>query len=81
MVDPPLSALLTKVDSRFTLCILVGKRARQLTSGSRQLVDCDSLNTITIAAKEVNENRVTYTKKKSKVRVENTTHNWGYFND
>lgn len=71
MIDPPLSSLLEKVDTRFTLCIVAGRRARQLTSGAQKLTDNDSLNAITIAAHEINEDLVTYTKKKSKVHNNN----------
>lgn len=65
MVEPPVSALLKKVDSIYTLCILVGKRARQLTNGAVNLSSCDTVNPITIASHEIDENKIGYSKKKN----------------
>jgi len=53
-----------KVDSRYTLCILVGKRARQLKDGANRLTKCDSNKEVTIATTEINENKITYTRAK-----------------
>lgn len=68
MIDPPISSLLNKVDSRYTLCILAGKRARQLTDGAHKLTKCDSHKTVTIATNEINENMITYVRTKSGIK-------------
>lgn len=68
MIDPSVSSLLKKVDSRYTLCILAGKRARQLTSGADKLTKCDSQKAVTIAAKEINEDMITYVRTKSGIK-------------
>lgn len=68
MVDPPIGSLLEKVDNRFTLCILTGKRARQLIDGARKLTGCTSGNPITIAINEINENMITYVMTKSGIK-------------
>jgi DNA-directed RNA polymerase subunit omega len=68
MIDPPISSLLEKVDSRYTLCILAGKRARQLTDGACKLTKCDSKRTVTIATNEINENKITYVRTKSGIK-------------
>ena len=68
MIEPPISALLEKVDSRYTLCILAGKRARQLTSGAQKLTKCNSQKAVTIAINEINEDMITYTRTKSSVK-------------
>ncbi|MDP4094423.1 MAG: DNA-directed RNA polymerase subunit omega [Bacillota bacterium] len=68
MIDPPISALLEKVDSRYTLCILAGKRARQLTDGAHKLTKCDSQRAVTIATNEINENMITYVRTKSGIK-------------
>ena len=64
MINPSISSLLGKVDSRFTLCIATGKRARQLISGAHKLTNCNSRNAVTVAANEINENRITYVRTK-----------------
>ncbi len=68
MIDPSVSSLLKKVDSRYTLCILVGKRARQLTNGAHKLTSCSSQKAVTIAANEVNENMLTYVRTKDGIK-------------
>jgi DNA-directed RNA polymerase subunit omega len=66
MIDPSISSLLEKVDSRYTLCILAGKRARQLTDGANKLTMSNSQKAVSIAANEINENKITYTRTKTK---------------
>jgi DNA-directed RNA polymerase subunit omega len=68
MVDPPIGSLLGKVDNRFILCILTGKRARQLIDGAHKLTGCTSGNPITIAINEINENMITYVMTKSGIK-------------
>ena len=68
MVEPPISSLLEKVDNRFTLCIITGKRARQLIDGAHKLTNCTSENPITIAVNEINENMITYVRTKSGIK-------------
>lgn len=68
MIDPPISSLMEKVDSRYTLCILAGKRARQLTNGANKLTKCNSQKAVTIATNEINENMVTYVRKRSGIK-------------
>lgn len=62
IIEPSINSLMEKVDSRYTLCILVGKRARQLTAGANRLTKCDSKKEVTIATNEINENMITYTR-------------------
>jgi DNA-directed RNA polymerase subunit omega len=68
MIEPSISSLMEKVDSRYTLCILVGKRARHLTDGARSLTKNSSGKAVTIAANEVNENMITYVRTKSGIK-------------
>jgi DNA-directed RNA polymerase subunit omega len=60
MIDPSIGLLLEKADCSYTLCILSGKRARQLVNGAHKLTKCSSKNTVTIALNEINENMITY---------------------
>ena len=64
LVEPSITDLLEKVDSRYTLVIETAKRARQIVEGDEPLVECDSKNPVTIAAYEVAEDKVTYSKTK-----------------
>lgn len=66
MVDPSIGALLNKVGNKYTLCIIVGKRARQLTAGAGKLIICSSEKNVTIAINEVYEDKVTGSKKINK---------------
>lgn len=68
MIEPPIGSLLAKVDSRYTLVILAGKRARQLVDGAHKLTRCPSDKPVTIAINEINENKITYVRTKSGIK-------------
>lgn len=68
MIEPPISSLLEKVDSRYTLVILAGKRARQIVNGANKLTKCTSEKAVTIAINEINENMITYVRTKSGIK-------------
>lgn len=58
LVKPPLEKLLPKVENRYTLAILVAKRARQLVDGAMPLMHTDSPNLVTVACEELGSNRI-----------------------
>ncbi len=58
LVKPPMEKLLQKADNRYTLAILVAKRARQLVDGAQPLTDSDSPNLVTLACEELAEDVV-----------------------
>ncbi len=60
MIYPPMSNLLENVDSRYTLVIVVAKRARMLTDGAPKLTNFDSEKDVTIAIHEVSEKAFSY---------------------
>ncbi|MBS4539732.1 DNA-directed RNA polymerase subunit omega [Clostridium sp. D2Q-11] len=62
MLYPSVNDILKKVDSRYTLVLLVSKRARQLVEGSDPFVDVNSTKPVSIALHEVAEDKVTYTR-------------------
>lgn len=62
LVKPPLEKLLPKVDNRYTLAILVAKRARQLVDGAQPLMESDSPNFVTLACEELASNRISCVK-------------------
>ena len=58
LVKPTLEKLLPKVDNRYTLAILVAKRARQLVDGAQPLLESESPNLVTLACEELSSNRI-----------------------
>jgi DNA-directed RNA polymerase subunit omega len=68
MIEPTISSLLKKVDCKYTLCMLVGKRARQLTNGASKLTNFNSNKAVTIAVNEIAENKITYKRTKSGIK-------------
>jgi len=51
---------LDSIDSKFRLCILVAKRAKQLVHGSRKRVDIDAENPLTIAIEEIKQGKIEF---------------------
>ena len=68
MINPGIGKLLSKVDSRYTLVVVVAKRARQLNEGASRLVDCNSEKAVTVAVDEVSEDKITYIRTKSGIK-------------
>lgn len=60
MMNPTLSELMKKVDNTYTLCNLVGKRARQLVDGAHPLAAASSKKPVSIATSEVSEGKIAY---------------------
>ncbi|MDE4541906.1 DNA-directed RNA polymerase subunit omega [Thermoanaerobacterium sp. R66] len=61
---PSIVDLMNKIDSKYTLCALVSKRARQIISGEPTLVETDSKKPVTIATEEINEGLITFERQK-----------------
>ena len=59
MVEPSVTELLKKVDNRFELVTITAKRARQLSKGDKPLTDKKEESTVTLAADEIAEGKVT----------------------
>lgn len=59
MVEPTVTELLKKVNNRFKLVVVTSKRARQLSTGSKALTDKEEASTVTLAADEIAEGKVT----------------------
>jgi DNA-directed RNA polymerase subunit omega len=60
MMNPTMNELLKKVDNSYTLCNLVGKRARQIVDGARPLAGGNPNKYVTVATNEVAEGKITY---------------------
>lgn len=59
MVQPSVTELLKKVDNQFELVVITAKRARQLSNGEKPLTDKVEESTVTLAADEIAEGKVT----------------------
>ncbi len=68
MINPGLGELLKRADSRYTLVVVVAKRARKLNEGAERLTKCDSEKVVTVAIEEVNEGKVTFIRTKSGIK-------------
>lgn len=61
---PSIMDLMKKIDSKYTLCALASKRARQLIDGQESLVHTDSQKPVTIATEEINQGLISFERKK-----------------
>lgn len=61
MLYPSINEILKKVDSRYSLIMLVSKRARQLVDGEDPLIETDSIKPVSIALHELAEEKISYT--------------------
>ncbi len=59
MVEPTVTDLLKKMDNRFELVVATAKRARQLSKGDKPLTNKEEASTVTLAADEIAEGKVT----------------------
>lgn len=60
MIFPSFKSVLYKFDSRYTLVVLIAKRARLLEDGHEKLVDCNASNSVTVAINEIAQGKITY---------------------
>lgn len=60
LLYPAIDKLKKQVDSKYTLCIMAAKRARDLTDGKPQLTLADNNKPLSIATKEIAESYISY---------------------
>ena len=60
MLYPSINEIRKKADSRYTLVILAAKRARDIIDGKPKLTEADVDKPVSIAAKEIAEDLITY---------------------
>lgn len=60
MLNPSFKELAERGDSRYTLVMLIAKRARQIIDGQKPLVETTSKKPVSVALEEVLEGKVTY---------------------
>lgn len=68
MIEPPISELIEKMESRYTLVVATAKRARQISDGSHRLTKCLSEKPVTIAINEIYEDKITFVRTKSGIK-------------
>jgi DNA-directed RNA polymerase subunit omega len=51
---------LNTIDSKFRLCILAAKRAKQIVHGSKKKVDINAENPLTIAIEEIKQGKIDF---------------------
>ena len=62
MIYPPITELVKKTGSRYTLVIETAKRARQLSQGAIPLTNVNSNKDVTIAVNEIYEGKIAFDK-------------------
>ena len=62
MLYPSINEIRKKADSRYTLVILAAKRARDIIDGKPILADVDIGRPVSIAANEIAEDLITYSR-------------------
>lgn len=60
MLNPSFEDVLKEGDSKYTLVMLISKRARQIIDGKEPLIETDSTKPVTIAIEEIVDGKVTY---------------------
>ncbi|HEY8424007.1 MAG TPA: DNA-directed RNA polymerase subunit omega [Clostridia bacterium] len=58
MTQPPIDKLIEMVDSKYALCCLVSKRARQLVDKKPELLEESNMKPISYASQEVYEGKI-----------------------
>ena len=62
LLYPSVNKLQEKTDSRYSLCILTAKRARDIIEGTPILTEEESERPVSQAAREVAEDLITYSR-------------------
>lgn len=60
MLNPSFRQLSEKGDSRYTLAMLIAKRARKIVDGSKPLVETSSKKPVSIALEEILDDKISY---------------------
>ena len=62
MLYPSINEMRKKADNRYTLVVLAAKRARDIIVGKPKLADVEIDRPVSIAAHEIAEDLITYTR-------------------
>lgn len=58
MKECPLDELIQAVDSKYTLVVVIARRARQLLAGKASLIDSQSDNPVSVALEEIQAGKI-----------------------
>ena len=58
IVKPSVNELLKKVDNRYSLVVMVSKRARQIAAGQEAMTNVKEESPVTLAVNEIAEGKV-----------------------
>lgn len=62
MIFPSFKSVMNRFDSKYTLVVLIAKRARLLEDGYEKLIDCNAGNSVTVAVNEIAQGKITYSR-------------------
>ncbi|HEY8389606.1 MAG TPA: DNA-directed RNA polymerase subunit omega [Clostridia bacterium] len=62
MTEPPIDKLIGMIDSKYALCCLISKRARQLQDKKPEILEESNSKAISYAAQEFYEGKLTIAK-------------------
>ena len=65
MLYPSINEIRKKADSRYTLVILAAKRARDIIEGNPKLTEVEVEKPVSIAANEIAEDLITYSREEA----------------
>lgn len=69
MIEPPIADLLNRASDRYTLVMMVSKRARQITAGSHSRTEHPAASkSLTKAIYEVHEGKVNFIRRKAGIK-------------
>jgi len=68
MNQPPIDVLRERLDSRYALVVAAAKRARQLLDGAQPLTNVDSDKPVTIALRELGEDKLEIERTKTGIK-------------
>ena len=60
MLYPSINEIRKKADSRYTVVVMVAKRSRDIIDGKPLLTDCEINKPVSISAREIAEDLITY---------------------
>ena len=66
MLNPSNRQILREGESKYTMVMVVAKRARQIVDGSKPLVDTKSNKPVTIALEELLEDKIEFARVETK---------------
>lgn len=62
MLYPSINEIRKKADSRYTVVVMAAKRSRDIIDGKPILTDCEINKPVSIAAREIAEDLITYSR-------------------